>query len=216
MSRRLCIYITNDPVYTENGYTIYFQEGGPCWILDPGLPPQARRILDHVRQKSLAIQAILLTHAHADHIAGIDEIRRAAGNVPVYLAHEEWPALSDPMENLSGLFGVGFATDVRDPLDLPAQSSLDIDGVPFSVLDTSGHSPGGRTFYSAELGLAFVGDALFLGSIGRVDFPHSDGPRLLRNIRTHLLSLPDDTRVLSGHGPETTIGHERATNPFIA
>lgn len=207
--------ISNDPIYGENGYTIYLRDGGACWIIDPGLPPQAKKIVRHVREHSLQPAAIVLTHAHADHIAGIDEVRENFGPLPVYLAREEWAALTDPMENLSGLFGPGLVTDVTDPLDLPHGSTLELDGIRWEIRDTSGHSPGGRTLYSEELGIAIVGDALFAGSVGRVDFPHSDGDRLLQNLRTQLMTLPDHVRVLSGHGPETTIGRERRTNPYV-
>ncbi len=212
---RLHIHITNDPTYMENGYTIHLRDGGPGWIIDPGLPPQASRIVEHIRKKKIDPVAIVLTHAHADHIAGIDEVRKAVGEIPVYLARQEWAALTDPMENLSGMMGPGFSTEVRDPLDLPAGTSLELDGTSWQVRDTSGHSPGGRTLYCVDLGIAIVGDALFSGSVGRVDFPHSNGNQLMQNIHAQLMTLPDDTRVLSGHGPETTIGRERATNPFI-
>lgn len=211
----LTIHITNDPGFMENGYTVYLREGGPCWIIDPGLPPQAGEIVEHVREHSLQPSAVVLTHAHADHIAGIDEVREQLGPLPVYLAKEEWPALADPSENLSGMMGPGFVTHVTDPHDLPAGGTLELDGCRWELRDTSGHSPGGRTLYCEALGIAFVGDALFAGSVGRVDFPHSDGARLMRNIHEQLMTLPDETRVLSGHGPETTIGRERATNPFV-
>lgn len=213
--KELAIHTTNDPFYQENGYTVSTRDGGSCWIIDPGLPPQAELIVKYVRRESLQPAAIVLTHAHPDHIAGIDEVREALGQLPVYLAREEWAALTDPRANLSALVGQELRTDVTDPIDLPHGSTLELDGTTWDVLDTSGHSPGGRTFYCADLGIAFVGDALFAGSVGRVDFPNSNGPALLRNIRTHLMSLPDDTRVLTGHGPETTIGHERRTNPYI-
>ncbi len=222
---QLRIHITNDPGYMENGYTVYLRDGGPCFIIDPGLPPQAAQIVQHVRDHSLQPVAILLTHGHADHIAGVDEVRESLGvedpasgdrmTIPVRIAKEEWAALSDPMENLSGMMGSGFATKVTDPLDLPAGEVIDLDGSRWEILDTSGHSPGGRTIYCRDLGIALVGDALFAGSVGRVDFPHSDGERLMRNLREQLMTLPDDTRVLSGHGPETTVLRERTTNPFI-
>ena len=214
-SRQLQIHVTNDPMYIENGCTIYFREGGPCWIIDPGLPPQAANITGHVRERSLQPAAILLTHGHMDHIAGIDELRENLGSIPVYLAKEEWGALSDPRHNLSSRVGTGVATKVTDPRDLPPGETIELDGSVWQILDTSGHSPGGRTFYCAELAIAFVGDALFAGSVGRVDFPHSSGETLMRNIHEQLMTLPDETRVISGHGPETTVGRERTGNPFI-
>ena len=161
------------------------------------------------------VRYCLQTHAHADHIAGIDDVRKKLGPIPVYLAKEEWDALRNPMENLSGMIGTGFATDVHDPRDLAPGDTLELDGTTWRVLDVSGHSPGGRAFYCSEHNLAFVGDALFMGSVGRVDFPHSSGDRLIRNLRENLMTLPDETRVLSGHGPETTIGRERETNLYI-
>jgi len=212
---KLNIHITNDPLYMENGYTVYLRDDGPCWIIDPGFAPQARQIVRHVREHRLTPAAIVLTHAHPDHIAGIDEVRAELGRMPVYCPREEWKALVDPFENLSALIGQPVVADVHDALDLPHGGSIELDGTTWRILDTSGHSPGGRTFHCADRGIAFVGDALFAGSIGRVDFPNSDGPRLMRNIRENLMTLPDATRVLSGHGPETTIGRERQTNPFV-
>ncbi len=213
--KTLHIFVTNDPTYMENGMTVHRRDDGPCWLIDPGFPPQAKKTLEYIEQHSLTPQAIVLTHAHADHIAGIDKIHDQLGNIPVYLAKEEWAALSDPMENLSGLIGAGFTTNVKDPLDLPTGGTIELDDTTWTLLDTSGHSPGGRTLYCKELGIAFVGDALFAGSVGRVDFPHSNGDQLMRNIHEQLMTLPDDTRVISGHGSETTIGQERETNPFI-
>lgn len=214
-TQNLHIHITNDPAYMENGYTVYFRAGGPVWVIDPGLPPQGRQILRHIRESNLGPATIVLTHAHPDHIAGVDEVRNALGAIPVYLAREEWPMLSDPIQNLSALSGQPIVTQVRDPIDLPHGSSLDLDGSTWKVFDVSGHSPGGRALYCAEQGIAIVGDALFAGSVGRVDFPNSNGAKLIRNIRENLLTLPDETRILSGHGPETTIGRERRSNPFL-
>lgn len=213
--KKLQIHITNDPIYMENGYTVYYRDGGACWVIDPGLPPQADEILAHISEHELSVDAIVLTHAHADHIAGIDAVRNKLGELPVFLARQEWAGLTDPMENLSGLMGPGFTTNVTDPKDLPEGTPIVLEGTSWDVLDTSGHSPGGRTLYCAELGIAFSGDALFAGGVGRVDFPHSDGKHLIANILEKLMVLPDETRVLSGHGPETTIGHERKTNPFV-
>jgi glyoxylase-like metal-dependent hydrolase (beta-lactamase superfamily II) len=209
------IDVTTDPFFGENAYTVYRDGSAACWIVDPGLPPHAEQIVQLVRQHALRPEAIVLTHAHGDHIAGIDDVRAELGALPVYLAQQEWPALSNPSENLSYLGGFGITAQVEDVRDLPPGQTLELDGLRWRVLDTSGHSPGGRSLYCPEAKLVLVGDALFAGSIGRVDFHHSDEKRLLRNIRENLLALPDETRVLAGHGEETTIGRERGTNPFL-
>ncbi len=214
-TKRLEVHITNDPGYMENGCTVYLREGGPCWIIDPGLPPQAELIAAHVKEKALTPEAILVTHGHADHIAGLDEVRERLGAIPVYVAKEEWLALTDPQHNLSSMTGRDLTTQVTDPIDLVPGETLELDQTSWRILDTCGHSPGGRSFYCSELGIVFVGDALFAGSVGRVDFPHSNGEDLIRNIRTHLMALPPETRVVCGHGPDTTVGREKATNPFV-
>jgi len=184
--------------------------------VDPGSPPQADDILVFIRDHELTPLAIVLTHAHADHIAGVDDVLAGTGDLPVYLAREEWPMLTDAVQNLSASLGMPVSSgSARDVRDLAVGSTLDLESTRWVVGDVSGHSPGGRSLYCAEQSVVMVGDALFAGSVGRVDFPHSHGPTLLANIKKTLLALPDETRVLSGHGSETTIGAERATNPFI-
>jgi glyoxylase-like metal-dependent hydrolase (beta-lactamase superfamily II) len=214
-ARDVFLKVFNDPHYAENGVILSLSDGRPCWIIDPGLPPQAKEMLAYLADHELTPEAIVLTHAHGDHIAGIDELRGVHANLPVYLAKNEWPLLTDPMENLSGHHGPGVTAQVSDPRDLAPGDTLTLDGTVWTVRDTSGHSPAGRTIYCAELKLAFVGDAVFAGSVGRVDFHHSDGPRLARNIRENILTLPDDTTLITGHGPATTVAAERAHNPYL-
>jgi hydroxyacylglutathione hydrolase len=211
----LQVHVTNDPGYMENGFVISRRAGGNCWIIDPGFDPQAEQIAEYIRDRNLRPTAILLTHGHLDHIAGIDALRESFGHVPVYLAQEEWAALRDPTVNLSAHFGIGVVLDVHDPIDLVPGETLELEDSVWQILDTSGHSPGGRSFYCAEAAVVIVGDALFAGSIGRVDFPNSSGDQLLRNIRNQLMTLPDDVRALCGHGPTTTIGTEKMSNPYV-
>lgn len=212
---QLKIAVFPDPLYAQNGRVVACQGDPACWFVDPGLPPCGRQMLTCVEANRLRPEAIVLTHAHADHIAGIPEIQRSWPGLPVYLAEVEWSFLTDPASNLSILSGLELRVPVKTTKDLPPGGELQLGDLIWKVLDTSGHSPGGRTLYQSQAGVAIVGDALFAGSIGRIDFPHSNGQTLLRNIREQLLVLPGGTRVLSGHGPDTTIEHELRHNTFL-
>lgn len=198
-----------------------------CWIVDCGQRPKP--LIDHVRRAGLKPVAIILTHAHVDHIAGIDEALAAFGPLPI-LAHEaERDFNAEPMLNLSAFAAMD--TRVSPPTAFLSDGDrLELAGSRWTVRHVPGHSPGGIALIHglegleraeagdggvAEPPVAIVGDTLFAGSIGRVDFPTSDPEALKRSIRDVLLSLPDSTRVLPGHGPATTIGAERRANPFV-
>jgi glyoxylase-like metal-dependent hydrolase (beta-lactamase superfamily II) len=209
------IYVEQDPSFMENGFVVFVRDGGPCWMIDPGLPPHAERMSALVEQRKLTLRAILLTHAHADHIAGVDEVREQLGLVPLYLARQEWSFLGDPNQNLSAGLGQALVVSRENLKDLTPGLTLTLDDTHWVAIDSSGHSPGGRSLYCAGAQVAFSGDALFAGSIGRTDFPHSDHRDLISNIRANLMTLPPDTRVYPGHGPETTIETERLSNPFL-
>lgn len=186
--------------------------GSPCWIVDAGYDPGA--LIDRVRELRLRPEAVVLTHAHGDHIAGLRDVRAAWPGVPVMIhqAERDWPA--DPELNLSAMVGLPVTAPPADRL-LREGEVLTLDGSTWTVLHTPGHSPGGITLHCADAGVALVGDALFAGSVGRTDFPGSDARTLARSIRTRLYTLPDDTVVFPGHGPATTIGREKHANMFV-
>ena len=186
--------------------------GAPCWIVDAGFDPA--ELLDRVRSLRLKPEALILTHAHGDHMAGVEEVRAAFPGIPVLLHEDERGWLEDPELNLSDGLGMPVSAGPPDRL-LRDGDELTLDGVRWRVLHTPGHSPGGITLHQPESAIAIVGDALVAGSVGRMDLPGGDEETLVRSIRSRLYMLPDATFVYPGHGPTTTIGRERRTNPFV-
>lgn len=197
--------------WATNCYLAY-TDSGACWIIDAGFGPDY--MIRYIGEKCLRPEKIILTHAHVDHVGGLREITDAYPGVPILIHEAERDFPADPMLNLSA----ALAEDVIAPEPtgtLKHGDTLTLDGQDFQVRHTPGHSPGGICLYQPEHALAIVGDTLFAGSIGRYDFPTSDGHALLRGINEQLLTMPDDTRVLPGHGPETSIGRERVSNPYL-
>lgn len=197
---------------------------GQCvWIVDASFSPsalieRARELVGGVgvgRAGSVGrVEAIVLTHAHVDHIAGVGDVRRALGGVPVWIHEAERGWLGDARVNMSAMMGMPVTAPGPDAV-LHHGQELALAGTRWTVLHTPGHSPGGIALHCQEHGVVISGDALFAGSIGRTDFPASDHALLLGSIRDRLLTLPASTLVLPGHGPETTVGEERASNPFV-
>jgi len=183
-----------------------------CWIVDPGEDP--RKLLAFLRGSPFTPVAILCTHAHADHIAGIDQVREALGALPI-LAHpleREW--FTDPMLNLSQF--IGEPVSVTPPTgELRDGEQLSLGATRWKVLHTPGHSPGSVTLWCAQANTALVGDTLFRDSIGRIDFPGSLAEAMRNTLHEVLMKLPDHTEVFPGHGPSTTVGRERRSNHYI-
>ncbi len=186
--------------------------GRECWIVDVSL--WASDMVEFFQREKLTPGRILLTHGHADHIAGVGEIRAAFPNVRVCCPAGDEYMLNDPVANVSAAYGLKLTCPPADDLLQPGQV-LSADGLDWQVLDTSGHTPGGVTFYCPQEHVALTGDALFHQSIGRTDIPNASENLLVQNLRRCLLILPPDTRVLPGHGEETTIGLELANNPYL-
>ncbi|MCC3356734.1 MBL fold metallo-hydrolase [Bacillus sp. REN16] len=184
-----------------------------CVIFDPGGDGQKLNTI--LRQQGLTPIAILLTHAHFDHIGAIDDVR-ANWDIPVYIHVKEKNWLHDPSLNGSAYFIPGQEIlSKADPVLLPKEGDFSVGDFPFEIFYTPGHSPGSVSYYFKELGIVFSGDALFQGSIGRTDLPGGSHEQLLDSIHKKLLTLPEETIVLSGHGPETTIEAEMDSNPFL-
>ncbi|MEM8783120.1 MAG: MBL fold metallo-hydrolase [Planctomycetota bacterium] len=195
-----------------NCYLLYGDGQGEATLIDAGFEPEA--MLERADALGLEIGRVLLTHAHVDHIAGLSGVRKRHPDVSVYIHDAEAGFLGDAGLNLSAFLAEPIVVDPADGR-LAAGESIDIAGAAWEVRHSPGHSPGGVTLYEPTQGVAIVGDTLFAGGVGRTDFPTSEPATLIRSIREQLLTLPDATRVLPGHGPETTIGRERATNPWL-
>lgn len=206
------IQITTLPLGPLETNCIILASGQHCVLVDPGMWPQP--LLDYLSRKELSPSAVWLTHGHGDHIGGLREIKAAFGACRILCPRGDADMLTDANLNMSAPFGLPIRVDAADELIDPGQS-LAVGQTLWQVLDTAGHTPGGVSFYCPAEKVVLTGDALFASSIGRTDLPGASAERLLGNIRRNLLTLPDDTAVIPGHGPATTIGQERAGNPYL-
>jgi hydroxyacylglutathione hydrolase len=179
-------------------------------IVDPGDEPE--RILGAVDELGLGIDAILLTHTHFDHIGAVAPVARATG-APVYCPELEVPVLANVMSFTPPPFGPFESYDADETV--AGGERLELAGMEIDVLFTPGHSPGHVTYSVADEQALFSGDVLFQGSVGRVDLPGGDGPTLMESIRGLVEGFPEETTVYPGHMGTTTLGAERATNPFL-
>lgn len=198
-------FVTTGPA-EENCYFIYNEEN--LLIVDPG--NDAHLIKQFIKETGRKPVAILLTHTHYDHIGALEDIRQTY-QIPVYVSPAEQSWLADPALNLSGAANI-----VCQPAEFEFElTDYTLGDMTFKVVPTPGHSPGGVSFIFPSDNFVITGDALFGGSVGRTDLPQGDHELLLSSIQRELFTLPDHYDVYPGHRGPTTIGHEKATNPFF-
>lgn len=196
----------------ENTYIIWNDEREGL-IIDPG--SESKRIIDFIHEKHIKPLAILLTHAHFDHIGAVDAVRDAF-KIPVYIHKNEEDWLEDPNKNGSKHFPLGIVSARKAEHILEEEQHLTLGKFHLQIFETPGHSPGSMSFYFQKENVVFSGDALFQGSIGRTDLPFGNYQQLIQSIHDKLLVLPEETVVCPGHGPETTIQAEMNSNPFLS
>lgn len=202
---------TGSNAFAQNGYLAVCRDHGVALVIDPGAA--ASSILRSLEEEALDVAAIVLTHAHLDHLEGVAAVKKATG-ADVYLHPDDRP-LYDRASDQAAAFDHPLEAPPPPDRALAHGDVLEFGGCTLEVRHAPGHSPGHVILVSETDGLAFVADVVFQGSIGRTDLPGGDFHELMRSIREQVLSLPDETRLLPGHGPETTVGHERVGNPFL-
>ena len=198
--------------FAENGYLAVAADGITAVAIDPGAA--APDMAEDIQGRELKLAAVLLTHAHLDHIEGIRAVLAVAPDAPIHL-HPADRRLYDAAPAQAAAFGVHIDPPPPPDVELAHGQRFEFGGTTLDVRFTPGHAPGHVIFYDAQTGVAFVGDVVFAGSIGRTDLPGGDFRTLMASIREQVLTLPDETRLLTGHGPETTVRHERTGNPFL-
>jgi glyoxylase-like metal-dependent hydrolase (beta-lactamase superfamily II) len=187
------------------------EKTGEAIVIDPG--DEVERIHRRLSRLGLTLKKILVTHAHIDHIGGALRLKQLTG-APILLNEDDLPLLAT-MTTQAGWLGMAVPETAPPDGNLADGQMVGLEGYPATVLHTPGHSQGSVCLHFAPLKLLVAGDTLFAGSIGRTDLPGGNFDQIIDSLHKRLLPLPDETRVLTGHGPETTIGAERRSNPFL-
>ncbi len=200
----------------NNVYFLVDDDSGDCVLIDPSFEPQTQLRL--ASEQGWQLRQIWLTHGHYDHTAGAKTVSEAfSPPLPIAMHPDGFAWEETHPEGMK----MGMKVDPVPRPDIPLTHGMWLDVLPggsrkiVEVRDVSGHNPGSVLFYIPELEMAVVGDAIFKGSIGRTDFEGSDHTLLLKNIREQIYTLPDETTLLPGHGPATTVGFEKTNNPFV-
>lgn len=199
----------------ENTYIVW-DETKSCVIIDCGalFEEEKNTILEHIRQENLSVAHVLGTHGHIDHHFGMNFIHKEFGMLPL-ISEKDRALISHLPEQAQQLLHMQLENDYPMPEQfLKLDEEISFGNHSFKIIETPGHTPGGVTFYCEEAKVAFTGDTLFKGSVGRTDFPGGSMFQLINSLR-ELCQLPDDTTIYPGHGDKTTIGYELAHNPYL-
>lgn len=199
--------------YQQNCTLLWCDQTSEAAVVDPG--GDVERILAAVEARGLTLKQILLTHGHLDHVGGTATLVKLLG-LPVIGPHRDDGFWLDRLSQQAQMMGFSPVEDFVPDRWLNQGDRVQLGACELEVYHCPGHTPGHVIFYSRDLSLAFVGDVLFSGSIGRTDFPLGDYQTLVRSIRERVFPLGDDVAFVPGHGPMSTLGHERKTNPFVA
>ncbi len=204
---------TVNPFY-ENTYVL-FDETGEGIIIDPGMytSSEETQVAEFIERHSIKLKAVVNTHAHLDHVMGVEWCRQRY-NIPFFL-HELDLVNMENLESKAMIFGVSMEPVAGPDQYITPGENVKFGNTELEVLFTPGHAPGHVVFVNHHQQMVIGGDVLFKGSVGRVDLPHCDPDALVQSIRTQLYTLPDTYQVYPGHGPSTTIGIEKQSNPFV-
>lgn len=200
--------------FEQNTYVARLKGRDDCLVVDPGMEPE--KIIRYLDQQKLIPAAILNTHGHSDHVAGNGAMKNRWPACPLVIGADDAAKLTDPWQNLSASFGMPLVSPAADAT-VSDNDTYEAAGFALQVRSIPGHTAGHVVYLweATDPPLVFVGDVIFAGSIGRTDFPDGNLRQLLLGIRSKLFTLPDATILLPGHGPATTVGQEKQSNPFV-